>query len=62
LHLSTTAPSHFPQLLEIATPGQFFFFGDVPAEMQQATQQMHLQAEFATHTFGFDRWPRERAR
>jgi quinol monooxygenase YgiN len=55
LHLSTTASGHFPQLLAIAAPGPFFFFGDVPEELKQATEQMQLGAEFATHTFGFDR-------
>jgi len=55
LHLSTTAPSHFPQLLAIAVPGTFLFFGNVPEEMQQATEQMGLSAEFSTHAFGFDR-------
>ena len=55
LHLSTTAPSHFPQLLAIAVPGPFFFHGDVPEELKQATEQMQLGAEFATHAFGFDR-------
>lgn len=55
LHLSTTAPGHFPALLAIATPGPFFFFGDVPAELQRATEQMQLGAEFSTHAFGFDR-------
>ena len=40
LHLSSTAPSHFPQLLAIAVPGPFLFFGDVPEELQQATEQM----------------------
>jgi quinol monooxygenase YgiN len=54
-HLSTTAAGHFPQLLEIAVPGPFFFFGDVPQELQQATQQMQLGGEFSTHAFGFDR-------
>ena len=54
-HLSSTAASHFPQLLAIAVPGPFFFFGDVPEELQQATEQMQLGAEFATHAFGFDR-------
>ncbi len=54
-HLSSTAAHHFPQLLAIATPGPFFFFGDVPHEMQQATEQMQLGAEFSTHTAGFDR-------
>ena len=54
-HLSTTAAAHFPQLLAIATPGPFFFLGDVPTEMKQATEQMQLGGEFATHTAGFDR-------
>ena len=55
LQLTSTAPSHFPQLLAIASPGPFFFFGDVPDELKQATQQMQLGAEFGTHAFGFDR-------
>ena len=55
LHLSSTAPSHFPQLLAIAVPGLFFFYGDVPEELKQATEQMQLGAEFATYAFGFDR-------
>ena len=54
-HLGTTAAGHFPQLLAIADPGPFMFFGDVPAELQQATEQMQLGAEFSTHAFGFDR-------
>ncbi len=54
-HLSNTAAEHFPQLLSIATPGPFFFLGDVPAEMKQATEQMQLGGEFATHAAGFDR-------
>ena len=54
-HLSQTAAAHFPDLLEIATPGQFQFFGNVPAEMQQATKQMGLSAEFGTHVAGFNR-------
>ena len=54
-HLSTTAAGHFPQLLAIAVPGPFFFHGDVPEEIKQATEQMQLGAEFATHAFGFDR-------
>ena len=55
LHLSSTAASHFPQLLAIAVPGPFFFFGEVPEELKQATEQMQLGAEFSTHAFGFDR-------
>ena len=54
-HLSTTAAHHFPQLLAVATPGPFFFLGDVPAEMQAATEQMQLGASFARHAAGFDR-------
>ena len=54
-HLGTTAAEHFQQLLAIATPGPFFFLGDVPEEMKQATEQMQLGAEFGTHTAGFDR-------
>ena len=55
LHLSTTAPAHFPQLLSIAVPGTFLFHGDVPDELKQAIGQMQLAAEFASHAFGFDR-------
>lgn len=54
-HLSTTAAAHFPQLIAIATPGPFFFLGEVPDELKQATEQMQLGGEFATHTAGFDR-------
>ena len=54
-HLGNTAADHFPQLLAVATPGPFFFFGDVPAEMKQATEQMQLGGEFGTHVAGFDR-------
>ena len=54
-HLSTTAANHFPQLLAVATPGPFFFLGEVPAEMRTATEQMRLGASFASHAAGFDR-------
>ncbi|AOW94093.1 hypothetical protein BFN03_19275 [Rhodococcus sp. WMMA185] len=54
-HLQSTAADHFPQLLSIATPGPFFFLGDVPSELKQATQQMQLGGEFSTHAAGFDR-------
>lgn len=54
-HLSNTAAAHFPSLLSIATPGPFFFLGDVPEELRQATEQMQLGAEFSSHTAGFDR-------
>jgi quinol monooxygenase YgiN len=54
-HLANTAADHFPSLLSIATPGPFFFFGEVPDEMKQATDQMQLGAEFSTPTAGFDR-------
>ena len=54
-HLQSTAGVHFPQLLAVATPGPFFFMGEVPDEMKQATEQMQLGAEFASHAAGFDR-------
>lgn len=54
-HLGTTAAGHFPQLLAIATPGPFFFMGDVPAEIKAAAEQMQLGPAFATHVAGFDR-------
>ena len=54
-HLGTTAAAHFPALLAIASAGPFFFLGDVPDEMKQATEQMQLGGEFATHAAGFDR-------
>lgn len=54
-HLSQTAAAHFPDLMSVAAPGQFQFFGDVPAELRQAVLQMGLAAEFATHVAGFDR-------
>ena len=54
-HLSQTAAAHFPDLLAIATPGPFYFFGDVPEEMKQATVQMGLGAEFSSHASGYDR-------
>ncbi|MEM7323336.1 MAG: antibiotic biosynthesis monooxygenase [Actinomycetota bacterium] len=54
-HLGTTAAAHFPDLLAIATPGPFFFLGDVPDEMRQATEQMQLGGQFASHAAGFDR-------
>ena len=54
-HLQTTAAGHFPSLLSIAVPGPFFFFGDVPQQLKDATEQMQLGAEFGLHTAGFDR-------
>ncbi len=54
-HLGTTAANHFPQLLAIATPGPFFFLGDVPDEIKAGTEQMQLGASFAAHVAGFDR-------
>ena len=55
LHLGTTAAGHFPDLLQVATPGPFLFCGDVPAEMQQAALGMGLDATFAPAIFGFAR-------
>ena len=54
-HLQETAAPHFPNLLEVAIPGTFYFFGDVPTDMQAATRSMGLDAEFSTHAAGFDR-------
>ena len=54
-HLGTTAGAHFGDLLAIATPGPFFFMGDVPDEMKQATDQMQLGGQFSSHLAGFDR-------
>jgi len=54
-HLQQTAAAHFGSLLEIAEPGPFSFFGNVPPELQAATAQMQLDATFAPHATGFDR-------
>ncbi|MDX2360870.1 MAG: hypothetical protein QNK23_08695 [Crocinitomicaceae bacterium] len=54
-HLGTTAAGHFPTLLQIATPGTFFFCGDVPEELKAAIIGMGLDAVFAPHMTGFDR-------
>lgn len=54
-HLMGTAAQHFPKLLEIATPGPFFFAGDVPEELKQAAIGMRMGAEFGVHAEGFDR-------
>lgn len=54
-HLGTTAAGHFSDLLAIATPGPFFFLGDVPDALQQATEQMQLGGEFSSYLAGFER-------
>lgn len=54
-HFGTTAAGHFPSLLAVANPGPFYFFGDVPAELQAAARQMGLAAEFSNPTTGFAR-------
>ena len=54
-HLGTTAAGHFSDLLAIATPGPFFFLGDVPDALQQATEQMQLGGEFSKYLAGFER-------
>jgi quinol monooxygenase YgiN len=53
-HLQETAAPHFPSLLDVATPGAFYFFGDMPDEMKQAIQGMGLAAEFSGHVTGFN--------
>ena len=54
-HLGVTAAAHFPQLVQIATPGPFFFCGDVPEELKQAAIGMNMGAEFSSHVDGFAR-------
>ena len=54
-HLQSTAQAHFGDLLAIAEPGPFMFFGEVPVELQMATEQMGLGAEFGSHNSGFER-------
>ena len=54
-HLGTTAAGHFENLLQIATPGEFLFCGNVPDEMKQAATGMGLNATFAPAVFGFAR-------
>ena len=47
-HLGGTAAQFFPKLLEIADPGPFYFLGNVPDEIVQATAGMGLDTTFAT--------------
>ena len=54
-HLQETAAAHFGDLLAIADPGPFFFFGSVPEELKQATRQMGLASEFGEHLAGYER-------
>jgi quinol monooxygenase YgiN len=54
-HLGTTAAGHFESLLQIASPGEFLFCGELPEEMKQAAVGMGLNAIFAPKTFGFER-------
>ena len=54
-HLGGTAAHHFPKLTEIATPGPFFFCGDVPEELKQAAIGMNMGAEFSKRISGFAR-------
>ena len=54
-HLGGTAAHHFPQLVQIATPGPFFFCGDVPEELKQAAIGMNMGAEFSKPIGGFSR-------
>ena len=53
--LGVTAAAHFPKLVEIATPGPFFFMGDVPDELRQAAEGMNMGAVFGAHAYGFER-------
>ena len=54
-HLGTTAAGHFEDLLAIATPGTFYFLGEIPDEMKAAAAEMGLPAEYGNHMAGFDR-------
>jgi len=54
-HLSATASQHFEKLLEIATPGTFWFHGTIPDEIKEGSKQMGLSAKFAEPAFGFRR-------
>ncbi len=54
-HLSETAATFFPQLVEFATPGPFIFRGDVPAELKAAAYQMDMGAIFTEEWSGFER-------
>ena len=54
-HLGTTAGAHWPELIQVADPGEFLFCGHVPEEMQQAAKGMGLNATFAPKAFGFAR-------
>ena len=54
-HLGTTAGAHWPELIQVADPGEFLFCGEVPQEMQQAALGMGLNATFAPNVFGFTR-------
>lgn len=54
-HLGTTAAAHFESLLAIATPGTFYFLGEIPDEMKAAAAEMGLPAEYGTHAAGFAR-------
>ncbi len=54
-HLMGTAAHHFPQLVQIAKPGPFFFCGNVPEELKQAAIGMNMGAEFSNPISGFSR-------
>ena len=54
-HLGTTAGAHWPELIQVADPGEFLFCGEVPQEMQQAALGMGLNATFSPNVFGFTR-------
>ena len=54
-HLGTTAAGHFESLMQIASPGEFLFCGELPEEMKQAAVGMGLNAIFAPQIFGFER-------
>lgn len=54
-HLSTTAAEYFPKIMEIATPGPFIIWGDVPEDLKAAAYEMNMGAIFTTEWNGFAR-------
>lgn len=54
-HLQGTAAEFFPRLMAVATPGPFFFRGELPDPLKQALRGMDLGAVFASEPSGFSR-------
>ena len=54
-HLTETAGKHFGGLLGIATPGVFYFAGQVPEELKQGIAEMGLKAHYLSQSSVFTR-------